>query len=362
MISGQKPSIGADPEFFIYRKIKDEDKLQLVTADKVLRGKDNKELCGTGCMCFFDGVQAEINPNPHACREFFASDIYECIRYVYNKAKAKYPDDKIIILPLASVDFNKRDMRGVDPECLRFGCNPDESIYGSREVKYPNGKEYTKRFSGGHFHLGSSNTDQMKILKDPVQLENLIKLFDAIPGIMSIAMSDGKEEVERRKYYGKAGTYRIQNHGIEYRTLSSFWLVSPPLTSLYSGLIRDCLNFLMFLPPSEIIMLLQYETRVKHTIDTSDKHDALLFYYENILPFYERNPISNSPIKLWNVDVINKMVDEGYRYYFKPEKTINYWQLALPTLGLSPSYGGIGNFTHAVRYKNINLDIINESE
>jgi len=42
--------------------------------------------------------------------------------------------------------------------------------------------------------------------------------------------------VERRRYYGLPGEYRLPKHGLEYRTLSNFWLRAYPLYDLMSGL------------------------------------------------------------------------------------------------------------------------------
>jgi hypothetical protein len=43
---------------------------------------------------------------------------------------------------------------------------------------------------------------------------------------------------ERRQIYGRAGEYRLPDHGLEYRTLSNFWLRAYPLFSLVMGLSR----------------------------------------------------------------------------------------------------------------------------
>lgn len=40
-------------------------------------------------------------------------------------------------------------------------------------------------------------------------------------GVPSIVLDDDKE---RRSLYGSAGSFRFKEYGIEYRTLSNFWL------------------------------------------------------------------------------------------------------------------------------------------
>ncbi len=72
--------LGCDPEFFIRTKAKG----AIISADKVLPGKDNKALFGRG-TAFFDGVQAEINPISHTCRESLCNNIREVLAGVYRK-------------------------------------------------------------------------------------------------------------------------------------------------------------------------------------------------------------------------------------------------------------------------------------
>lgn len=50
--------------------------------------------------------------------------------------------------------------------------------------------------------------------------------MDLYLGVPSILM-DG--DTDRRRLYGKAGAYRSKPYGVEYRTLSSFWVADPKL-------------------------------------------------------------------------------------------------------------------------------------
>ena len=49
---------------------------------------------------------------------------------------------------------------------------------------------------------------------------------------------------ERRKLYGMAGEYRLPAHGIEYRTLSNFWLRSPVLADFVAQMAGMCVGIL----------------------------------------------------------------------------------------------------------------------
>lgn len=52
----------------------------------------------------------------------------------------------------------------------------------------------------------------------------ILHYIDAFVGIPSIIYDT---DVERRNLYGKAGCFRLQPYGLEYRTLSSFWIANP---------------------------------------------------------------------------------------------------------------------------------------
>jgi hypothetical protein len=52
----------------------------------------------------------------------------------------------------------------------------------------------------------------------------MLRYIDAFVGIPSILYDT---DVERRSLYGKAGCFRLQPYGFEYRTLSSFWIANP---------------------------------------------------------------------------------------------------------------------------------------
>lgn len=51
----------------------------------------------------------------------------------------------------------------------------------------------------------------------------MIKAMDATVGLESIFLDD---DIKRKELYGKAGCFRFRNYGIEYRSLSNFWIKS----------------------------------------------------------------------------------------------------------------------------------------
>lgn len=70
-----------------------------------------------------------------------------------------------------------------------------------------------------------------------------IPLMDLFCGIPSVLIDRSKDAKIRRMLYGKAGDFRKPNYGLEYRSLSNFWIKSPYLVSLFTGLARHAVLF-----------------------------------------------------------------------------------------------------------------------
>ena len=347
-----QPSIGGDPEFFVYTRKKKEDKYKIVSADKFLPGKDNK-LATTSGGIFFDGVQAEINPIHNTCRESFISNIQRCIYATYKKAIEKYPNHDIAFASLPSIKITPEDIKGADGECLRFGCSPDCNIYTEDKITYPDGKKFMTRFSGGHIHLGFSDIKYMKTMKSPEKLFSLVKAFDYLAGIMSTAIARDKSEIIRRKYYGQAGTYRIQNHGIEYRTLSSFWLNNPELASLFTGLIRDAFFIVYNGKEEELLFEKEDESYIRKIINTGDYEKAIEVYKNTLIPMYDNLPFTYGfPMKVRYVrEFIDELVKDGYTRIFDQYKMLHYWGIKEPILTEFRGTYGVEKFSKDFEHK-----------
>lgn len=74
--------------------------------------------------------------------------------------------------------------------------------------------------------------------------EKLVPLLDILLGNTSVLIDRDPHAAERRKVYGRAGEYRLPKHGLEYRTLSNFWLRAYPLMHGMMGLARLGLDIL----------------------------------------------------------------------------------------------------------------------
>lgn len=343
MYTNVMPDIGTDPEFFIYRRT--EEGLKLVPADKVLPSKEEKKHFSTGSV-FFDGVQAEINPHPDTCRERLQSKIEylfsNTVNYVDEKYATEYTPIRFCAYPSITVDI--KELEGCDNECFRFGCAPSNSIYPMRKIKFPDGKTFPHRFAGGHIHIGFNTFNMMREMRDPDKLETFIKMCDILAGIPATAMAYNDMEKLRRRYYGRAGEYRIQPHGIEYRTLSNFWLVSPAMASLFTSFVREALRYTygdattMWFDQVDI-------DEVKKIINKVDHKGARRICEDVIIPRYERFvQRSTVPLSCENIrETVKHLMEYGYDSVFNPKGILNYWCLSNNTI-----FYGINKFSRDI--------------
>ena len=114
---------------------------------------------------------------------------------------------------LSCVVFPEDQMQ--TPDAFVFGCEPDYNAWTKQVNEKPEPPHPFMRSAGGHVHI------ETKL--DPI---DVIRACDLFLGVPSILMDKGEE---RRKLYGKAGAFRPKPYGVEYRTLSNFWIFDEQL-------------------------------------------------------------------------------------------------------------------------------------
>jgi hypothetical protein len=96
------------------------------------------------------------------------------------------------------------------------GCEPDFNVWEECMNEPADLSKTNLRVCGGHISIG---------WKDPTQDQQLdmVKAMDATVGLESVLLDS---DTLRKSLYGKAGCFRFRNYGIEYRSLSNFWIKS----------------------------------------------------------------------------------------------------------------------------------------
>lgn len=237
--------LGCDPEMFF------EKGGQIIGAEKVVgeEGLSDKGTYGKQKAFVLDGVQIEMNPNPSHCRANLCNELQVHFRTLRDHLK----NMKGVTASFRSVvEVNKAELDSLSDKAKALGCAPSHNLYDSKATVSVNGAEYNKRSAGGHIHVGMvtpykegnvmfRSTNRVDLL--PYR-EELVPLMDCLVGLPSVFVDRDPLASERRKVYGRAGEYRLPPHGLEYRTLSNFWLRSVPLTSMFMGLSRLALSTL----------------------------------------------------------------------------------------------------------------------
>lgn len=235
------PIFGCDPEFF-FAKGK-----EVIGSEKVLpkdgalaaycaaTGRGATHHSNTNKHAFVqDGVQVELNPNPHGCRANLGNELQAAFKAL--KAHLETVDG-VTVSFTSVVRIDPKELESLSEKSKVFGCLPSTNFYDSEASVKVDAAKYLKRSAGGHIHLGLGAKLLAEVHKDPKK-SRLAPLMDVLVGNTCVLIDRDPKAIERRKNYGRAGEYRLPKHGFEYRTLSNFWLRSYQLMSFVMGLSR----------------------------------------------------------------------------------------------------------------------------
>lgn len=201
--------LGADPEFFLYDNIKE----TVISAEGLIGGtkKEPIPISDVGHCIQEDNVMAEFNIPPAIDAVSFSRDIQFVLDYV---------DDMVgdSISPYIKPSFELDSEYLQTTQSKLFGCEPDMNVWLRARNCKPSSKT-NLRTCGGHIHVGYT---------DPglESSEAIIKAMDLFLGVPSIVLDT---DTRRREMYGKAGAFRFKDYGVEYRTLSNFWIETDEL-------------------------------------------------------------------------------------------------------------------------------------
>jgi hypothetical protein len=221
---------GSDPEIFAvdgYGK--------MIPAFSFL--KSQKEAKRESSYVFWDGFQAEMNTDGTAfCLNLLMDDIQEQL----GKLTTKLPEGaKLSINNTFRLD--DETLKNTEGRFIEFGCKPSFNAY-EMKVKKISARKLPYRWAGGHLTFGS--------WEQPPQYLSMVKAIDKICGVFSVGLAANLDTPNRRQHYGLAGEFRTPKwekeslwssritYGLEYRTLSNFWLCSPVVANLVWELAR----------------------------------------------------------------------------------------------------------------------------
>lgn len=201
--------IGSDPEFLIA-----DANGKFISSDGIILGTKSEPLdipsLGEGFAIQVDNVLGEFNVPAAKTREQFVDNMMKMKGYINDFLSPK----GLHAVHLASAHYD-RDQLETEVAQL-FGCDPDYCVWTRSQNRKPRMDDPTLRSTGCHIHVSYKKDGE-----DIKRAEIMVKAMDLFLGVPSIILDKDKE---RRKLYGKAGCFRIQKWGVEYRTLSGFFL------------------------------------------------------------------------------------------------------------------------------------------
>jgi len=200
-------SIGADPELFLERNG------EIISAEGLIGGtkEDPKPISEEGHCIQEDNVMVEYNIPPCTSAEDFVAHNEFVLSHLTVLAALQ---DRARLNFSASAELDKKYLK--TDQSKRFGCEPDFNAW-LRDINESPCSRTNLRTCGGHIHVGYENPEVETS-------EKIIKAMDAILGVASINLDT---DDRRREMYGKAGAFRFKDYGVEYRSLSNFWIKSP---------------------------------------------------------------------------------------------------------------------------------------
>ncbi len=205
-------TIGSDPEVPIFDTLKN----KFVRAGRYIPGsKHDPFLIGDeGHSIQSDNVNAEFTIPPCTTPK----QMHDHINFCLGKIAEKLPEE-VIIKVQASAHYDAEELD--DPQSNEFYCDPDQNAW-NLEVNTPPHPETTLRSAGGHIHLGVERWDEKDMTFD--DFVQLVRMCDLFLGVPSVLYDNSPESIERKQLYGRAGSFRIKPYGIEYRSLSNFFV------------------------------------------------------------------------------------------------------------------------------------------
>lgn len=220
-------TLGADPEMFLFENNK------LIPAYEFLpRKEESKD------FIFWDGFQAEWKySGPTSCQNNLVKYTRDKMVDLQAKARVKFPNAQLSLRNVVRIP--KETLATALDHYVELGCKPSYNAYGMRGIDVINPRTLPYRFAGGHMHFGTWEGRRPNY-------KAIISTLDAVLGVWGVGAARNLDVPVRRQYYGLAGEYRmpiygsepafnvqaIKSYGVEYRTLSNFWLCHPAIMQL----------------------------------------------------------------------------------------------------------------------------------
>lgn len=223
---------GADPEVFLVNAVG-----QLISCVGLVHGTKDSPMQIDGMPKGFtlqqDNVALEFGIPP-------AANKHEFVEYIMRVQAAGKEFLKGLSYSSSSCEVFPADQMNT-AEAHVFGCEPDFNVWTGKENPSPQPPHRFMRSAGGHVHV------ETKL--PPNEVGKAMDLFLGLPSLFKDVNG-----APRRALYGKAGAVRYKPYGLEYRTLSNFWVLNAAHTAWVWDATEKAVDFVScgFTVPPEV--------------------------------------------------------------------------------------------------------------
>jgi len=207
--------VGADPELFVQRLG------EFVSGFGLIPGTKKAPHKVKGGAVQVDGMALEFNIDPASDADTFTSNIESVLSQMVDMLP-----EGVEPLHQQSVELSEEFLQSQPKEAVEIGCDPDFSAW---DIGAPNERmdeNIPIRCVGGHVHIGwGEDLD----IHSSEHMELCCLIATELDYRLAFPSLLFDKDTNRRGLYGKLGSFRPKPYGMEYRTLSNFWITNPVL-------------------------------------------------------------------------------------------------------------------------------------
>ena len=255
--------IGADPEVFAVKNG------AIISGHHLIPGtKEEPHNIGIpGMHVQVDGMALEFNVPPSSDSDVFSKDIDTLLSTLQRMIGEDYS-----LSTKRSNVFTKGYMKSLPKKARELGCDPDWNAY-TIDLNKINRSLPTLRTVGGHVHLGWGEDCPVDAHEYIQAVADMAIQLDCSIGMQSVILDD---DTQRRSLYGQAGAFRAKSYGMEYRTLSNYWIFEESFRKMVfhttSRAYTDFIDDLRYV--DELHMQGVERIHIRNTINNSDVDTA----------------------------------------------------------------------------------------
>lgn len=248
--------IGHDVEFFL------SSNGNIIPAATLLKGSKGKGVTiARGVLAHPDNIMAEIS----SAKPFPAESFRK--RILHDVAALQYHVHPAFVTDASSVTLDSDFFKGC-PSAEEVGCDADFHL-GELRPTIKASNLGNSRYAGGHLHFDVS---------DDIDPSWAAGVCDILLG--SYLVGAGEKQGGRRKFYGLPNLYRPKPYGVEYRTMSNFWVSllqnnKNPMADEFCRRVYLCSAALEQVIPEILELPDVYGEYARNIIETENQGEAL---------------------------------------------------------------------------------------